>query len=161
MPQPVPEGYHTLIPYIAVDDATAAIDFYQRAFGAKERLRMPGPAGMIAHAELEIGDSIVMLSDPFPQSSSRPPKELGGTSAGIFVYVDNVDELYKQAIDAGATSTMEPENMFWGDRFGSVMDPFGHSWQIATHVEDAAPDEMEKRSAEWMAQMATTATTAS
>ena len=161
MPQPVPEGYHTLIPYIAVDDATAAIEFYQRAFGAKERLRMAGPAGMIAHAELEIGDSIVMLSDPFPQSSSRPPKELGGTSAGIFVYVDNVDELYKQAIDAGATSTMEPENMFWGDRFGSVMDPFGHSWQIATHVEDVAPDEMEKRSAEWMAQMATTATTAS
>ena len=158
MPQPVPEGYHTLIPYIAVDDATAAIDFYQRAFGAKERLRMAGPAGMIAHAELEIGDSIVMLSDPFPQSSSRPPKELGGTSAGIFVYVDNVDELYKQAIDAGATSTMEPENMFWGDRFGSVMDPFGHSWQIATHVEDVAPEEMEKRSAEWMAQMAATTT---
>ena len=157
MPQPVPEGYHTLIPYIAVDDATAAIEFYQRAFGAKERLRMAGPAGMIAHAELEIGDSIVMLSDPFPQSSSRPPKELGGTSAGIFVYVDNVDELYKQAIDAGATSTMEPENMFWGDRFGSVMDPFGHSWQIATHVEDVAPDEMEKRSQEWMAQMATMA----
>ena len=158
MPQPVPEGYHTLIPYIAVDDATAAIEFYQRAFGAKERLRMAGPAGMIAHAELEIGDSIVMLSDPFPQSSSRPPKELGGTSAGIFVYVDNVDELYKQAIDAGATSTMEPENMFWGDRFGSVMDPFGHSWQIATHVEDVAPEEMEKRSAEWMAQMAATTT---
>ena len=158
MPQPVPEGYHTLIPYIAVDDATAAIEFYQRAFGAKERLRMAGPAGMIAHAELEIGDSIVMLSDPFPQSSSRPPKELGGTSAGIFVYVDNVDELYKQAIDAGATSTMEPENMFWGDRFGSVMDPFAHSWQIATHVEDVAPEEMEKRSAEWMAQMAATTT---
>ena len=89
--QPVPEGYHTLTPYLAVDDAKAAIDFYQRAFGAKERVRMHGPDGMIAHAELEIGDSKVMLADPFPQASTRPPKELGGTSVGVFVYVENVD----------------------------------------------------------------------
>jgi len=154
MPQPVPEGYHTLSPYLAVEDAKAAIEFYQRAFGAKERVRMDGPDGSIGHAELEIGDSIVMLSDPFPQSTARPPKELGGTSAGIFVYVDNVDELYKRAIDAGATSAMEPENMFWGDRFGSVLDPFGHSWQIATHVEDVPPEEMEERAKKWMAEMA-------
>jgi PhnB protein len=154
--QPVPEGYHTVTPYLAVDNATAAIDFYQRAFGAKERLRMPGPEGMIAHAELEIGDALVMLSDPFPQATARPPKELGGTSAGVFLYVGDVDALYKQAIDAGATSGAEPENMFWGDRFGSVTDPFGHSWQIATHVEDVPPEEMAKRSEEWMATVATT-----
>jgi PhnB protein len=151
---PVPEGYHTLTPYLAVEDATAAIDFYQRAFGAKERVRMPGPDGMIAHAELEIGDSKVMLADPFPQSSTRPPKELGGTSVGIFVYVENVDEVFQQAVDAGATATMEPDDQFWGDRFGSVTDPFGHPWQISTHVEDVPPEEMEKRSKEWMAQMA-------
>jgi PhnB protein len=152
--QPVPEGYHTLTPYLAVDDATAAIDFYQRAFGAKERVRMHGPDGMIAHAELEIGDSKVMLADPFPQASTRPPKELGGTSVGVFVYVENVDEVFQQAVDAGATPTMEPDDQFWGDRFGSVTDPFGHSWQISTHVEDVPPEEMEKRSKEWMAQMA-------
>jgi PhnB protein len=152
--KPVPEGYHTLTPYLAVEDATAAIDFYQRAFGAKERVRMPGPDGMIAHAELEIGDSKVMLADPFPQSSTRPPKELGGTSVGIFVYVENVDEVFQKAVDAGATATMEPDDQFWGDRFGSVTDPFGHSWQISTHVEDVPPEEMEKRSKEWMAQMA-------
>ena len=152
--QPVPEGYHTLTPYLAVDDATAAIDFYQRAFGAKERVRMHGPDGMIAHAELEIGDSKVMLSDPFPQASTRPPKELGGTSVGVFVYVENVDEVFQQAVDAGATATMEPDDQFWGDRFGSVTDPFGHSWQISTHVEDVPPEEMEKRSKEWMAQIA-------
>jgi PhnB protein len=153
--QPVPEGYHTITPYLAVDDATAAIDFYQRAFGAKERGRMAGPDDKIAHAELEIGDSIVMLADPFPQFATRTPKELGGTSVGVFLYVDDVDAVYKQAIDAGATSTMEPDDMFWGDRFGSVTDPFGHSWQIATHVEDVSPEEMAKRSEEFMAAMAT------
>jgi PhnB protein len=152
--QPVPEGYHTVTPYLAVDDASAAIDFYQRAFGARERVRMLGPEGKIGHAELEIGDSHVMLADPFPQFTARPPKELGGTSVGVFVYVENVDELVQQAVDAGATLTMEPEDMFWGDRFGSVMDPFGHSWQIATHVEDVPPDEMARRSEEWAAQMA-------
>jgi PhnB protein len=156
VPQPVPEGYHTLTPYLAVEDATAAIDFYGRAFGAKERLRMPGPDGTIAHAELEIGDSLIMLSDPFPQSSAKPPKELGGTSAAIFAYVDNVDELVQQAVDAGATLVSAPEDQFWGDRFGSVQDPFGHSWQIATHVEDVSPEEIEKRSQEWAATAATT-----
>jgi PhnB protein len=154
--QPVPEGYHTVTPYLAVDDATAAIDFYQRAFGAKERVRMSGPDDTVAHAELEIGDALIMLSDPFPQSTARPPKELGGTSAGVFLYVEDVDAVYKQAINAGATATMEPDTQFWGDRFGSVTDPFGHSWQIATHVEDVSPEEMAKRSEEWMASMATT-----
>jgi PhnB protein len=152
--QPVPEGYHTATPYLTVDDATAAIDFYQRAFGAKERSRMAAPDGKIAHAELEIGDSVVMLSDPFPQFQTKPPKELGGTSVGVFLYVDDVDAIYKQAIDAGATSTTEPADQFWGDRFGSVTDPFGHSWQIATHVEDVPPEEMAKRAEETFAAMA-------
>jgi PhnB protein len=118
---------------------------------------MPGPDGTIAHAELEIGDSLIMLSDPFPQSSAKPPKELGGTTAAIFTYVDNVDELVQQAVDAGATLVSAPEDQFWGDRFGSVQDPFGHSWQIATHVEDVSPEEIDKRSKEWAA--ATAATT--
>lgn len=154
--QPVPEGYHTLTAYLAVDDAAAAIDFYGRAFGAKERVRMAGPGDSVMHAELEIGDSLLMLSDPFPQASTKPPKELGGTSASIFMYVEDIDSMYKQAMDAGASSLMEPDDMFWGDRFGSVQDPFGHSWTIATHVEDVSPEEMEKRSEAFMAQMATT-----
>lgn len=154
MPQPVPEGYHTITPYLAVDSATEAIDFYKRAFGAKERVRMDGPQGSIMHAELEIGDSLIMLSDPFPQASTTPPKQLGGTTVSIFAYVDDIDSVYKQAIDAGASSLMEPDDMFWGDRFGSVQDPFGHSWTIATHVEDVSPEEMEKRSEEFMSQMA-------
>src|SRR5215204_2846674 len=109
MPQPVPEGYSTLMPYLAVDDASAAIDFYQRAFGAKERGRMAGPDGSIMHAELEIGDSVLMLSDPFPQASTKTPKELGGTSVNIMTYVEDTDAAYKQAIDTGATSLMEPD----------------------------------------------------
>ena len=152
--KPIPEGYYTLTPYLAVDDATAAIEWYGRAFGAKERSRMPGPDGKIAHAEIEIGDSIVMLSDPFPQSNIRPPKELGGTTTGVFLYVEDVDAIFRQAIDAGATSTMDPENQFWGDRYGSLTDPYGHAWQIATHVEDLTPEEIQERSQEWMAAMA-------
>jgi PhnB protein len=152
--QPVPEGYHTVTPYLAVDNAAEAIDFYRRAFGAKERVRMSGPGDTVMHAELEIGDSLVMLSDPFPQASTTPPKELGGTSASVFMYVEDIDAVYRQAIDAGASSLMEPDDMFWGDRFGSVQDPFGHSWTIATHVEDLEPEEMQRRSEEFMAQMA-------
>ena len=154
MPQPVPEGYHTITPYLAVENATEAIDFYKRALGAEEKVRMDGPGGAIMHAELQVGDSIIMLSDPFPQASTKPPKELGGTSVSIFAYVENIDDVYKQAIDAGASSLMEPDDMFWGDRFGSVQDPFGHSWTIATHIEDVEPEEMQRRSEEFMSQMA-------
>lgn len=152
--QPVPEGYHTLTPYLVVDDATAAIDFYKRAFGATERSRMEGPDGKIAHAELEIGDSIIMLSDPFPMSSIKPPKEIGGTSASVFVYTGDTDGLYKQAIDVGVTSVMAPEDMFWGDRFATVTDPFGHVWNMATHIEDVEPGEMARRAEKWQAEMA-------
>ena len=149
--KPIPEGYHTITPYLSVDDATAASEFYEKAFGAKETVRMNGPDGKVAHAELQIGDSTIMLSDPFPQAQAKTPKEVGGTTVGLFTYVEDVDEVFKQALDAGATSTMEPTDQFWGDRFGSVVDPFGHHWQIATHVEDVPPDEMEKRSQEAMA----------
>ena len=151
--QPIPEGYHSVSPSLAIDGAADAIDFYKRAFGAAERYRMPGPNGTIAHAELQIGDSVVMLSDPFPQSSVRPPTELGGTSVGIFVYVEDVDAVFQQAVDAGATVTMPLEDMFWGDRFGSVTDPYGHHWSFATHVEDVPPEEMEERAKNAMAAM--------
>jgi len=149
----IPEGYHSITPYLAVDDASGAIEFYKKAFGAKERSRMPTPDGKVAHAELAIGDSLIMLSDPFDQASTKTPKALGATTTGIFLYTEDVDELYKQALDAGATSIQEPEDMFWGDRFARVTDPYGHSWQIATHVEDIEPEEMERRSREAMASM--------
>ena len=151
--KPIPDGYRTITPYLAVDDAAAAIEFYTKVFGAKERARMEAPGGKIGHAELEIGDSLVMLSDALPQFSTRPPKELGGTSASIFMYVEDVDAVVKQAVDAGATVTMEIEDQFWGDRFGSVQDPFGHLWSIATHVEDVPPEEMAERAKAAMAAM--------
>jgi PhnB protein len=152
--KPIPEGYHTITPYLAVDDAAKAIDWYKKAFGAKERMRMEAPGGKIGHAELEIGDSLVMLSDPFPQASSKPPKQLGGTSGGVFMYSEDVDAVVKKAVDAGATVTMEVADQFWGDRFGTVTDPFGHSWSIATHVEDVPPEEMAERAKAAMAAMA-------
>ena len=148
--RPIPEGYHSVSPALAIDGATEAIDFYKRAFGAKERSIMPGPDGSIAHAELEIGDSVVMVSDPFPQSTVRPPRELGGTSVGLFVYVEDVDAVFNQAVDAGASVTMALEDMFWGDRFGTVTDPYGHSWSFATHIEDVPPEEMEERAKQAM-----------
>ena len=152
--EPIPEGYNTITPYLAVEDAARAIEFYGRAFGATERYRMPGPEGTIAHAEIQIGNSVIMLSDPFPQATVKPPPQLGGTTTGLFVYVEDVDAAFKRAVDAGATETMAPADMFWGDRFGTVTDPFGHSWQLATHVEDMTPEEVARRGQEAMAAMA-------
>jgi PhnB protein len=152
--KPIPDGYHSVQPYLAVDDAAKAIDWYKQALGATERFRMDGPGGSIGHAELQIGDSVFMLSDPFPQASTKPPKQLGGTSSSVMLYVEDVDAAVKQAVDAGATVTMEVGDQFWGDRMGSISDPFGHSWSIATHVEDVSPEEMEKRAAEFMSAMA-------
>ena len=151
--QPIPEGYEHPIPSLVVDGADQAIEFYTRAFGAKERGRMNGPDGKVAHAELEIGDSVVMLADPFPQSARRPPKELGGTSVGVFLYVEDVDAVVERAVEAGATVTMPVDDMFWGDRYGQITDPFGHEWEIATHKEDLTPEEMQKRGEEAMASM--------
>ena len=143
--QPIPEGFPRVSPYLAVDDAAAAIDYYTKVFGAREVVRMDGPEGTIGHAELQIGDSRLMLSDAFPQSTTRPPKELGGTTASVFMYVEDVDAVVKGAVDAGATITMEVADQFWGDRFGAITDPFGHVWSLATHVEDVPPDEMAER----------------
>jgi PhnB protein len=151
--KPIPEGYHTLTTYLAVDDAAGAIDYYTRAFGAKELGRMDAPGGKIGHAELQIGDSRFMLADAFPQSSTRPPKELGGTSASVFLYVEDVDAVVQQAVDAGATVTMEVADQFWGDRFGTLTDPFGHVWSVATHIEDVPAEEMAERAKAAMAGM--------
>jgi PhnB protein len=153
MAKPIPEGYRTVTPYLVLDDAASAIDFYKTAFGAKERMRMEAPGGKIGHAEIEIGDSMVMISDSFPQSTTKSPRELGGTTAGVFLYVEDVDAVTQKAVDAGATVTMEVADQFWGDRFGSITDPFGHSWSIATHVEDVSPEEMAERAKEAMAAM--------
>jgi PhnB protein len=151
--KPIPDNYPRVTPYLAIDGAAAAIDFYKKAFGAKERIRMDMPNGKVGHAELEIGDSLLMLSDAFPGATSRPPTELGGTTAGAFMYVKDVDAVVKRAVESGATITMEIADQFWGDRFGSITDPFGHSWSIATHVEDVPPEEMAERAKAAMAAM--------
>jgi PhnB protein len=150
---PIPEGYHSLTPYLAVEDASRAIEFYKDAFGAEEVIRMPGPDGSVAHAELQIGDSKLMLSDPFPQSNVRPPSERGGPTASIFMYVNDADATFERAQKAGATVVAELEDMFWGDRFGSLADPFGHVWSVATHIEDLSEEEIAERSKAAMAEM--------
>ena len=152
--KPIPDGYRTVTPFLVVDDGAGAIDYYKQAFGAKERMRMETPDGKIGHAELEIGDSLIMLSDPFPQASTRPPNEIGGASGGVFLYVEDVDAVVQRAVDKGATVTMEVADQFWGDRFGTVTDPFGHVWSIATHVEDVPPAEMAERAKAAIAAMA-------
>lgn len=140
-----PEGYHSMTPYLTVRGAARAIEFYKRAFGAKERMRMPGAEGKIGHAELQIGDSIIMLSDESPEMGSRSPETLGGSASSIFLYVENVDAIVARAVEAGAKVAMPVQDMFWGDRFGRVTDPFGHGWGIATHTEDLTPEEIAKR----------------
>ena len=144
---PIPEGYPRVIPYLAVDGANAAIEFYKRVLGATERMRMDGPDGKVGHAELEIGESIVMLADSFPEMGNTTPKALGGTPVTVMVYVEDVDDVYSRALAAGATADRPVENQFYGDRSGQFTDPFGHKWFVATHVEDVSPDEMAKRAA--------------
>jgi PhnB protein len=151
--QPIPKGYHSLTPYLVVNDAKKAIEFYRRAFGAEEIMRNDGPGGKITHAELKIGDSMLMLSDEMPGSGNRSPKALGGSPVGIFFYTDDVDRIFKQAVSAGAKADQEPSDMFWGDRYGKLTDPFGHNWNLATHIEDVAPQELAKRAKEAMAKM--------
>jgi PhnB protein len=150
---PIPAGYHTATPYLTVNDGARAIDFYKKAFRAQEKTRMEMPNGKIGHAEITIGDSVIMLGEEMAGSACRSPQSLGGTTAGIFIYVADVDAAYKQAVDAGAKADMPPADMFWGDRYGRLTDPFGHSWSLATHVEDVAPEEMKKRAQEAMAKM--------
>ena len=152
---PIPQGYRTVTPYLTVNDGSAALAFYGRAFGARELMRMPAPGGKLGHAEMRIGDSIVMLSDEFPGvSSQKAPTSLGGTSGSLMLYVPNVDAAFKRAIDAGCTSLMAPADMFWGDRFGKLEDPYGNQWGLATHTRDVPPKEMAEAAKAAMAQMA-------
>ena len=150
--KPIPPGFRSVTPYLTVNDAARALDFYKRAFGAQETMRMDGPDGKIGHAEIKIGDSMIMLSDEMPGSVCRSPQSLGGTTAGVFLYVENVDAVFNQAVSAGAQVQTPLADMFWGDRYGRLKDPFGHSWSIATHKEDVAPAEMAKRAKEAAAQ---------
>jgi PhnB protein len=152
--KPVPDGYHTATPALTVDDTSRALEFYSKALGAQERNRSSGPDGKIMHAEFQIGDSVFMISDEFPGMGSRSPKSLGGISASVWLYVPDVDAMYRQATTAGATSVMAPTDMFWGDRHARIRDPFGHEWSIATHKEDVSQEEMKKRATEFYAQMA-------
>ena len=148
MVKPIPEGYHSVTPYLIVDGASAAIDFYKKAFGAEEKFRMP-MGERIGHAELLIGDSHIMLADEFPDMGHLGPKNRGGTTVSLMVYVDDVDRAFPKAIEAGAKQVRPLENQFWGDRMGTLEDPFGHVWSLATHVEEVAPDEMERRMAQF------------
>jgi PhnB protein len=143
----IPDGYHTLTPHLAVRDAAKAIDFYVKAFGAEELFRMPGPGGAVIHAEVKIGDSIVMLGEECPEQGASSPQTIGGSPVSLHVYVKDVDAAFARAGQAGCMVTMPPTDMFWGDRYGKVQDPFGHQWSLATHKEDLSPEEMAKRMA--------------
>ncbi len=143
----IPDEYPRVTPYLLVEGAAAAIDFYTRVFGAKERMRMPGPDNKIGHAEIQIGNSMVMLADANPQMGHKSPKTLGGTPISLLLYVENADDTVKRAVAAGGKVVRPVENQFYGDRMGGVEDPFGHLWYVATHVEDVSPEEMKRRMA--------------
>jgi PhnB protein len=159
--KPIPKGYHTATPYLVMKGAADAIEFYKKAFGAKEMVRMPGPGGSVMHAEIKIGDSPIMLADEVPQIGHRGPHALGGTPVTIVLYVKDVDTLAAQAIAAGATVQRPVIDQFYGDRSGTFADPFGHVWMIATHIEDVPPEEMRKRMQAMMAQQGGANATAS
>ena len=144
---PIPDGYHSVTPYLIIKGAADAIDFYKKAFGATELFRMAQPDGKIGHAEIKIGDSPIMLADEFPEMKYLGPQTLGGSSVSLMIYVDDVDSVFNQAIAAGGRQERPVEDKFYGDRGGSLVDPFGHVWHIATHKEDVSPEEMEKRAA--------------
>ena len=147
MAHPIPEGFHTVSPHLIVDDGAKALEFYQKAFGAEEIVRMPGPGGTVMHAEIKIGDSMLMLASEFPDFGTFGPKHYGGTGVTIHLYVKDADAVMKRAEEAGCTVTMPLEDQFWGDRYGKLQDPFGHSWSIATHKEDLSPEEINARAA--------------
>ena len=150
----VPKGFRTATPALIIDGCAKAIEFYKKAFNAKELMRMPTPDGKVAHAEIKIGNSHIMLSDEWPDMGARSPKSIGGSGSSLMLYVRNCDRVYKRAVKAGATSNMEPADMFWGDRFAKITDPFGHVWGISTHKEDLTPEQIAERGAKWMAEMA-------
>jgi PhnB protein len=151
--KPIPEGYHSITPYLTVRDAVRAIEFYKQAFGATERGVMKGPDGKVMHAELMIGDSIIMLGDEAPHFGSLSPQAIGGSASGLHIYVENVDSAFDRAVKAGGTVEMPVSDMFWGDRYGKLKDPFGHKWSIATHKADLSEDDMKRGMDEMMAKM--------
>jgi uncharacterized glyoxalase superfamily protein PhnB len=150
--QAIPKGYHTVTPNICVAGADRAIDFYKRAFGAEELSRFPAPDGKIMHAEIRIGDSVVMLGDEMPDQGAKSPKSYGGTPVGFFIYKENVDSAWKQAVDAGGKAVVPLADQFWGDRTGCLEDPFGHRWWLAQHIQDLTPDELRQRAEEAFSQ---------
>jgi PhnB protein len=145
--KPIPDNYPRVIPYLTIAGAGDAIDFYVTVLGAKERGRMPAPGGNVGHAELEIGDSMIMLADEFPEMGGKSPKSIGGSPVTVMVYVEDVDSVFEKALDNGASAISKVEDQFYGDRSGTFEDPWGHKWHVASHVEDVPPDEMEKRAA--------------
>ena len=148
--KPIPEGYHSITPYLIVNGAANAIDFYKQAFGAVELMRMAGPDGRLGHAEIRIGDSVIMLADEHPEMGYRSPKSLGGSGVSLMVYVERVDEVFGRAVAKGAKQLQPIKDQFYGDRSGTLQDPFGHTWTVATHVEDVPPEEMRRRAEKFM-----------
>ena len=155
--KPIPEGYHTLTPFLTVRNAERAIEFYKQAFGAQERGVAKGPDGKVMHAEVKIGDSVIMLSDEFPEFGSLSPQSIGGSPMGLHIYIENVDAAFDRAVKAGAQVEMPVMDQFWGDRYGKLKDPFGHKWSIATHVKDMSADEMKRSMDDAMSKMQKTA----
>lgn len=145
--KPIPDDYPQVMPYLHIKGAAAAIDFYGEVFGAKERMRMAGPDGKVGHCELQLGDSVIMLADEFPEMGAQSPQSVGGTPVTVVVYVDDVDAVFDRAVKGGAKALQPVEDKFYGDRSGEFEDPFGHRWSVASHVEDVAPDEMARRAA--------------
>jgi PhnB protein len=146
--KPIPENYHSVTPYLCVKDAAKAIEFYKNALGAKEIMRFAQPDGKIGHAEIKIGDSVIMMSEEFPDMNFSSPKSFGGSPVHLMIYVENVDALMERAVAAGAKQVRPVKDQFYGDRSGSIEDPFGHCWHISTHVEDVPEHELQKRMAE-------------
>ena len=143
--KPTPDGYHSVTPYLIIDGAGEGIEFYKKAFGAKELFRFPTPDGKIGHAEIKIGDSPIMLADAYPDMGYNDPQSLGGSPVSLMIYVEDVDAVFNAAVQAGATVKEAVSDKFYGDRLGSLIDPFGHVWHVSTHKEDVSPEEMEKR----------------
>ena len=145
--KPIPDGYPSLTPYLIVSNGAAAIDFYQKVFGARLRMKLDAPGGRVGHAQLEIGNGLVMLADEHPEMGALAPTTIGGTPVGLHLYLEDVDAVAKKALAAGATLKRPVENQFYGDRLGTIVDPFGHIWHISTHVEDVSPEELGRRAA--------------